>query len=92
MQKDKGDFDMTEENRLAQWTYDFLVANPEAPIKARLIVDIATQGDTPIPHYLDNIWQPVLYLFDGDLDKFTNAYVDFMALNLYRKAGLIAEI
>lgn len=83
---------MTEENKLAQWTYDFWVANLETPIETRLVVDIATQGDTPIPHYLDNIWQPVLDLFDGDLDKFINAYVDFMALNLYRKAGLIAEI
>ncbi len=83
---------MTEENRLAQMTYNFWVTNPEAPIETRLVVDIATDGDTPIPHYLDNIWQPVIALFDGDLDKFTNAYVDFMALNLYRKAGLIAEI
>lgn len=83
---------MTEENKLAQWVYNFFVANPEAPAEIRLVVDIATQGDTPIPHYLDNIWQPVIDLFDGDLDKFTNAYVDFMALNLYRKAGLITEI
>lgn len=83
---------MTEEIRLTQATYNFWVANPEAPIETRLVVDIATQGDTPIPHYLDNIWQPVIDLFDGDLDKFTNAYVDFMELNLYRKAGLITEI
>lgn len=83
---------MTEENRLIQATYDFWVTNPEATIETRLVVDIATQGDTLIPHYLDNIWQPVLDLFDGDLEKFTNAYVDFMALNLYRKAGLIKEI
>lgn len=83
---------MTEEIRLAQWTYGFWVANPEAPAEIRLVVDIATEGSSPIPHYLDNVWQPVLDLFDGDLDKFTNAYVDFMALNLYRKAGLIAEI
>lgn len=83
---------MTEENKLAQWTYDFWVANPEAPFETRLVVDIATEGSSPIPHYLDNVWQPILDLFDGDLDKFTNAYVDFMALNLYRKAGLITEI
>lgn len=83
---------MTEENRLPQDTYDFWVNNPEAPLVTRLIVDMTTDGDTPIPHYLDNIWQPILDLFDGDLDKFTNAYVDFMELNLYRKAGLIAEI
>ena len=83
---------MTKGNRLAQWTYDFWVTNQEAPIETRLVVDIATDGDTPIPHYLDNIWQPLLDLFGGDLDKFTNAYVDFMTLNLYRKAGLIKEI
>lgn len=83
---------MTEENRLVQATYDFWINNPEAPFETRLVVDMATEGNTPIPHYLDNIWQPVIDLFDGDLDKFTNAYVDFMELNLYRKAGLIAEI
>lgn len=83
---------MTEENRLAQATYDFWINNPEAPIGTRLVVGIATEGSSPIPHYLDNVWQPILDLFDGDLDRFTNAYVDFMALNLYRKAGLIAEI
>lgn len=83
---------MTEEIRLAQWTYGFWVANTSAPAETRLVVDIATEGSSPIPHYLDNIWQPVIDLFDGDLDKFTNAYVDFMVLNLYRKAGLITEI
>lgn len=80
---------MNEEQRYAQWVYDFWVAEKEAPAKTRRVVNINTHKEA-LPSIMDDSWEPIKDLFDGKFDRFIRAYVDFKYLHDHME--LVKEI